>query len=198
MDASNRMTPSTANAPDGRNHPVPQGKSVVLVGLMGAGKSSVGRRLAKALDIPFVDADEEIERAAGCSVEDIFRLYGEAAFRDGEERVIARLLEQGPQVLATGGGAFMNPHTRERIRKAAVSVWLRADLDLLVRRTSRRGGRPLLAHGDPRATLERLMAERYPVYAEADMTVDTTDENIERMVDRILAGLHDRAEKVVS
>ncbi len=177
---------------------MPPGKSVVLVGLMGAGKSSVGRRLAKALDIPFVDADEEIERAAGCSVEDIFRLYGEAAFRDGEERVIARLLERGPQVLATGGGAFMNPRIRERIRQTAVSVWLRADLDLLVRRTSRRGGRPLLAHGDPRATLERLMAERYPVYTEADITVDTTDENIERMVERIVAGLHDRADKVVS
>lgn len=177
---------------------MPPGKSVVLVGLMGAGKSSVGRRLAKALDVPFVDADEEIERAAGCSIEDIFRLYGEVAFRDGEERVITRLLEQGPQVLATGGGAFMNPRIRERVQKAAVSIWLRADLDLLVRRTSRRGGRPLLAHGDPRATLERLMIERYPVYAEADMTVDTTDENIERMVERILVGLHDRTDKVVS
>jgi shikimate kinase len=198
MDDSNRMSPSTSNAPAGRVVAMPPGKSVVLVGLMGAGKSSVGRRLAKALDIPFVDADEEIERAAGCSVEDIFRLYGEAAFRDGEERVIARLLEQGPQVLATGGGAFMNPRTRERVQKAAISVWLRADLDLLVRRTSRRGGRPLLAHGNPRATLERLMAERYPVYDKADMTVDTTDENIERMVERILAGLHDRADKVVS
>jgi len=100
-------------------------------------------------------------------------------------------------VLATGGGAFMNSRTRERIRERAISIWLRADLELLVRRTARRGGRPLLAHGDPRATLERLMAERYPVYAEADMTVDTTDENIERMIDRILAGLHERAEKRV-
>jgi shikimate kinase len=190
------MTSTTAQAPNGRPLPVPPGKSVVLVGLMGAGKSSVGRRLAKILDIPFADADEEIERAAGCSIEDIFRLYGEAAFRDGEERVIARLLESGSQVLATGGGAFMNPRTRERIRASAVSVWLRADLDLLVRRTSRRGGRPLLAHGDPRATLERLMAERYPVYAQADLIVDTTDENIERMVERILAGLHERTEKV--
>jgi shikimate kinase len=187
------MTMTIPNDPLGRKLSLPPGKSVVLVGLMGAGKSSVGRRLAKALDIPFVDADEEVERAAGCSIEDIFRLYGEAAFRDGEERVIARLLESGSQVLATGGGAFMNPHTRERIRRSAVSVWLRADLDLLVRRTSRRGGRPLLAHGDPRATLERLMTERYPVYAEADVTVDTTDENIERMVDRILASLQERA-----
>lgn len=188
------MTTTTRNAPPGRKLPLPPGKSVVLIGLMGAGKSSVGRRLAKVLEIPFVDADEEVERAAGCSIEDIFRLYGESAFRDGEERVIARLLESGSQVLATGGGAFMNPSTRARIRQSAVSVWLRADLDLLVRRTSRRGGRPLLAHGDPRATLQRLMTERYPVYAEADVTVDTTDENIERMVDRILVSLRDRAE----
>lgn len=197
MDLSNLMTSTASSASTGRALPLTSGKSVVLVGLMGAGKSSVGRRLAKILDLPFVDADEEIERAAGCSIEDIFRLYGEPAFRDGEERVIARLLESGPQVLATGGGAFMNPRTRKRIRERAISIWLRADLDLLVRRTARRGGRPLLAHGDPRATLERLMAERYPVYAEADMTVDTTDENIERMVDRILAGLHERAEKRV-
>ncbi len=195
MDVANRMTPTATTLPTGRALPVPPGKSVVLVGLMGAGKSSVGRKLAKLLDLPFVDADEEIERAAGCSIEDIFRLYGEPAFRDGEERVIARLLESGPQVLATGGGAFMNPRTRDRIRERAISIWLRADLDLLVRRTARRGGRPLLAHGDPRATLERLMAERYPVYAEADLTVDTTEENIERMVERILAGLHKRAEK---
>ena len=187
------MTTTTQNAPSGRTLPLPPGKSVVLIGLMGAGKSSVGRRLAKTLELPFVDADEEVARAAGCSIEDIFRLYGESAFRDGEEKVIARLLEQGSQVLATGGGAFMNPRTRERIRGSAVSVWLRADLDLLVRRTSRRGGRPLLAHGDPRATLQRLMTERYPVYAEADLTVDTTEENIELMVERIIAGLGDRA-----
>lgn len=188
------MTTMIQNAPSGGGLPLPPGKSVVLIGLMGAGKSSVGRRLAKTLEVPFVDADEEVARAAGCSIEDIFRLYGEAAFRDGEERVIARLLESGSQVLATGGGAFMSPQTRERIRRSGISVWLRADLDLLVRRTSRRGGRPLLAHGDPRATLERLMKERYPVYAEADVTVDTTDENIERMVDRILASLRERAD----
>ena len=186
------MTTTIQNAPSGGRPPLPAGKSVVLIGLMGAGKSSVGRRLAKALDIPFVDADEEVERAAGCSIEDIFQLYGELAFRDGEERVIARLLESGSQVLATGGGAFMNANTRERIRQSAISIWLRADLDLLVKRTSRRGGRPLLAHGDPRATLQRLMTERYPVYAEADLTVDTTDENIERMVDRIILTLQER------
>ncbi len=187
------MTQTPRNPSSGGKPRLPAGKSLVLIGLMGAGKSSVGRRLAKVLDLPFVDADEEVERAAGCSIEDIFRLYGETAFRDGEERVIARLLEAGPQVLATGGGAFMNPRTRERIDETAVSVWLRADLDLLVRRTARRGGRPLLAHGNPRETLERLIAERYPVYAEADITIDTTDENIELMVDRILAALADQA-----
>ena len=187
------MTPIPAHPSSGGKPRLPAGKSLVLIGLMGAGKSSVGRRLAKVLDLPFVDADEEVERAAGCSIEDIFRLYGETAFRDGEERVIARLLESGPQVLATGGGAFMNPRTRTQIGKAALSIWLRADLDLLVRRTARRGGRPLLAHGNPRETLERLIKERYPVYAEADITIDTTDENIETMVDRILAALADPA-----
>lgn len=172
---------------------LPAGKSVVLVGLMGAGKSSVGRRLARELGLPFVDADEEIERAAGCSIADIFRLYGEAAFRDGEERVVARLLQGGPQVLATGGGAFVNPRTRARIRDAAVSVWLRAELDVLVRRTRRRDERPLLAEGDPKATLERLMAERYPIYAEADVIVDTGEEEIEMTVGRIVAALRTRA-----
>lgn len=183
------MTLMPENPPPGGKVRLPSGKSLVLIGLMGAGKSSVGRRVAKILNLPFVDADEEVERAAGCSVEDIFRLYGEDAFRDGEERVIARLLEAGPQVLATGGGAFMNPRTREHIRKAGVSAWLRADLDLLVRRTSRRSGRPLLAHGNPRETLERLIEERYPIYAEADIVIDTTDENIELMVDRLVAAL---------
>ncbi|MBM3566724.1 MAG: shikimate kinase [Alphaproteobacteria bacterium] len=185
------MTPPAETPQNDENALLALGRSLVMVGLMGAGKSSVGRRLARILNLPFVDADEEVERAAGCSIEDIFRLYGEAAFRDGEERVIARLLESGPQVLATGGGAYMNPRTRERIRRAGISVWLRADLDLLVKRTSRRGGRPLLAHGNPRETLEKLIRERYPVYAEADITVDTTDENIELMVDRILASLKD-------
>lgn len=161
-------------------------KSIVLVGLMGAGKSCIGRKLARALNLPFVDADEEVEKAAGCSVEDIFELYGEKAFRDGEERVIARLLEGGPQVLATGGGAFMNPRTRERIKATGISIWLRAELDVLVRRTRRRAGRPLLKNGDPRATLERLMKERYPVYAEADIIVDSKDEDVDATVRRIL------------
>jgi shikimate kinase len=152
------------------------GKTVVLVGLMGAGKTSVGRKLAEKLELPFVDADEEIVKAAGCSIEDIFEHYGEAAFRDVEERVISRLLDQGPQVMAAGGGAFMNPRTRAQIAAQSVSVWLRADLDVLLRRTRRRGGRPLLKNRDPKSTLKQLMDERYPVYAEADIIVDSKDE----------------------
>lgn len=185
------MSESNGNAqppaPTNGAHP----GTVVLVGLMGSGKTSVGRKLARRLGLPFVDADEEVEKAAGCSVEDIFRLYGEAAFRDGEERVIARLLSGPATVLATGGGAFMNPRTRERVKAAGTSVWLRADLDILVQRT-RRGGRPLLAQGDPRATLERLMKERHPIYAEADVVVDSRDEDTDLTVKRILAALQER------
>ena len=165
------------------------GKAVVLVGLMGAGKSSVGRRLARHLDLDFVDADEEIVKAAGCSIEDIFELYGEEAFRDVERRVIARLLENGARVLAVGGGAFMNPEIRAGIRKRCVSVWLRAELDVLVRRTARRGGRPLLKGGDPRQILQGLIEERYPVYAEADIVVDTNDEPPEVTVAQIIGAL---------
>jgi shikimate kinase len=165
------------------------GKTVVLVGLMGAGKTSVGRKLAEKLSLPFTDADEEIVEAAGCSIEDIFELYGEGAFRDVEERVISRLLDEGPQVLATGGGAFMNPRTRSQIAAGCVSVWLRADLDLLVRRTRRRGGRPLLKNRDPRATLKRLMDERHPVYAEADIIIDAKDEGPEATAQEIADAL---------
>ncbi len=143
---------------------------------MGAGKTCIGRRLGKRFNLPFTDADDEIANAAGCSIEDIFELYGEAEFRDGERRVIDRLLGNGPQVLATGGGAFLDPKTRSSIRNAGISVWLRADLDVLVQRTGRHGGRPLLKNGDPRAILARLMEERYPVYAEADIVVDSGDE----------------------
>src|SRR5262245_30849023 len=140
-------------------------RSVVLVGIMGAGKSSVGKRLAVRLGVPFVDADTEIELAAGMSIADIFSTYGEPYFRAGEARVIARLLEGGPQVLATGGGAFMNPDTRAGIRAKGVSVWLRATLDVLSRRIKRRGDRPLLKTADPGETLRRLIDERYPIYA---------------------------------
>ncbi len=150
-------------------------KPIVLVGLMGAGKTCIGWRLAKHYGLPFTDADEEIARAAGCSVEDIFERYGEAAFRDGERRVIDRLLGEGPRVLAAGGGAFIDPEIRRRIKESALSVWLRADLEILVERTARRGGRPLLKNGSPRAILGGLIDERYPVYASADIVVDSDD-----------------------
>lgn len=164
-------------------------RTIALVGLMGAGKSCIGRLLAGALGLPFVDADKEIEAAAGCSVEDIFATHGETAFRDGERRVIARLLTQPKMVLATGGGAFMDPETRKLIRERATSVWLRADVDLLLRRTARRNNRPLLKRGDPREILGRLIAERYAVYAEADVVVDSVDGPPEMTLARVLQGL---------
>ena len=164
-------------------------KTVVLVGLMGAGKSCVGRRLAAVLGLPFCDADKEIEEAAGCSIPDLFARYGEAAFRDGERRVIHRLLEGPKHVLATGGGAFMDTRTRAEIREKALSVWLRADLDLLVRRTQRRGTRPLLNVPDPTAKLAELIEQRYPFYAEADVTVDSDDSPPEVTVERVISAL---------
>jgi shikimate kinase len=169
--------------------PLPLSRTVALVGLMGAGKSSIGRRLAQRLKVAFVDADTEIELAAGATVEEIFERHGEAAFRDGERRVIARLLEGPVHVLATGGGAFMDPATRALIRERAVSIWLRADLELLLPRVTRRNNRPLLKTGEPRAVLERLMAERNPIYAEADITVDTLDGPPEVTLDRVMAAL---------
>lgn len=163
-------------------------RTIVLVGLMGAGKSSVGKRLAQRLHVPFIDADTEIESAAGCSIDQIFERHGEAAFRDGERRVIGRLLtENTPHVLATGGGAFMDPETRSRIKASALSVWLKADLDVLVRRVKKRNNRPLLKKGDPRDVLARLIDIRYPVYAEADLTVESIDGPHDRVVDDILA-----------
>ena len=164
-------------------------RTIALVGLMGAGKSCIGRLLAAALGLPFVDADKEIEAAAGCSVEDIFAAHGEAAFRDGERRVIARLLTQPKLVLATGGGAFMDPETRQLIHAQSTSVWLRADVDLLLRRTARRNNRPLLKRGDPREILGRLIEERYPVYAEADVAVDSVDGPPEMTLARVIEGL---------
>lgn len=155
---------------------LPYDKSIVLIGLMGAGKTSVGRRLGTQLEMPFVDVDEEVVVAAGCSVDDIFELYGEASFREVEKKVIARLLGNGRQVLATGGGAFMAPATRALIKDKGISVWLRADIETLFKRTRRRGGRPLLAGDDPRATLEKLIEIRYPVYAESDIVIDSNDE----------------------
>jgi shikimate kinase len=167
-------------------------RSIVLIGMMGAGKSSVGRRLASRLGLPFVDADAEIEAAAGMSIPDIFQIHGEAAFRSGEARVIARLLEGGPQVLATGGGAFMNAVTRAGIRARGVSVWLRADFDVLMRRIKRRQDRPMLKTDDPPATLKRLMDERYPVYAEADVTVESREVPHTVIVEEIVLALRDR------
>ena len=151
------------------------GRSIVLVGLMGAGKSTIGRRLAQKLGLEFVDADAAIEQAAGKSVQEIFADHGESYFRDGERKVIARLLDSGPQVLATGGGAFMNPETRRLIADRGIAVWLKADLSLLMKRVRRRNDRPLLATGDPEDTMRRLMEERYPVYGEAEITVESRD-----------------------
>lgn len=164
-------------------------RTIVMVGLMGAGKSCIGRRLAARFGLPFVDADREIEAAAGSTIEDIFERHGETFFRDGERRVIARLLDQPVHVLAAGGGAFMDPRTRQKIRERGISVWLRADLELLLRRVSRRNNRPLLKQGDRRDTLERLIAQRHPVYAESDITVDSMDAPPEATVERVVEEL---------
>jgi shikimate kinase len=168
-------------------------RSIVLVGMMGSGKSSIGRRLAARLAVPFVDADAEIEaRAGGMTIPEIFDKHGEPYFRAGEARVIARLLDQGPQVLATGGGAFMNGDTRAAIRTKAVSVWLKAELDVLLRRIKRRSDRPLLKTDDPAVTLTALIAERYPVYAEADLTVMSREVPHDTIVDEIVTALRQR------
>jgi shikimate kinase len=167
----------------------PVTKTIALVGLMGAGKSSIGRRLAQELKLPFVDADAKIEEAAGESIEDIFERHGEAFFRDGERRVIARLLDGPPHVLATGGGAFMDPATRALLSERAITIWLRAELDLLLARVGRRNNRPLLKGGDRRAILQQLMAERYPIYAEAAITVDSIDGPLEEMLENVMAAL---------
>jgi shikimate kinase len=164
-------------------------RSIVLVGMPGAGKSAVGRRLAAKLALPFVDADTEIEKAAGMSIPDIFSAHGELYFRAGEARVIARLLEHGPQVLATGGGAFMNAETRALLRGKAVTIWLKAEFDVLMRRIKRRADRPLLKTDDPAATLKALIAEREPVYREADMIVCSRDEPHETIVEEIVAAV---------
>ena len=166
------------------------GRSVVLVGMMGAGKSTIGRRLSTRLGLPFLDADTEIETAAGMSIPDIFESRGEPDFRDGEARVIARLLDSGPAVLATGGGAFMRQETRDRIRDKAVSIWLKADIDIIMRRVKRRSDRPLLRNADPEATVGRLISAREPVYQLADLTVWSRDVPHEKIVDECVRALH--------
>jgi len=166
-------------------------RPIALVGLMGAGKTTVGRRLAQALKLGFVDADVEIERAAGMNIADIFAQHGEAEFRRGERMVIARLLGEPPQVIATGGGAFIDPETRALMREKAISIWLKAPLDVLMRRVEKRDTRPLLQGPDPRAVMQALMDKRYPIYAEADVTVDSTDSPHNAAVATVLAALRD-------
>ncbi len=163
---------------------------IVLVGLMGAGKTSVGRRLAEKLDIPFVDADHEIESAAGKSIAEIFADHGEDYFREGERRVIARLLENGKQVLATGGGAYMNEETRKRIKANGISIWLKADLELLLKRVSKRNDRPLLRE-NPEAVMRNLMEKRYPTYGEANITVESRDVQHSQMVNDVIKAIVD-------
>jgi shikimate kinase len=162
---------------------------IVLVGLMGAGKSTIGRRLANALNLQFVDSDVEIVEAAGCSISDIFEGYGEPIFRDLEQRVIMRLMTGSPCIVATGGGAFIQPSVREAIAQKAISVWLKADLPVLLERVSRRDNRPLLKTGDKSEILQKLIDERYPIYAQADITIDSNFGSHESVVEEIIKSL---------
>jgi shikimate kinase len=167
-------------------------RSIVFIGLMGAGKTAIGRKVAAMLDLSFVDSDHEIETASRMGIPDLFERYGEVEFRALEQRVIARILENGPQVLSTGGGAFMNEQTRAAIVGHGVSVWLKADIDVLMDRVSKKQNRPLLKNPDPRAVMEKLMAERHPVYATADVTVLTRDERKEVIADEVIDALAER------
>jgi len=178
-----------APVPSFPDHPQAPDRTVVLVGMMGSGKTAVGRKLAKALGWPFADADAAIEAAAGTTIANIFAEIGETAFRQSERQIIARLLSEDRQVLALGGGAFTDPETRALVNERAISVWLRADLEVLLKRTGRRGNRPLLAQGDPRATLSRLLDDRAPAYAEADIVVDSGTGPIGEIVERIVDAL---------
>ncbi|MBM2713339.1 shikimate kinase [Mesorhizobium caraganae] len=164
-------------------------RSIVFVGLMGAGKTAIGRKVAAMLSLPFIDSDQEIESVSRMTVPELFERYGETEFRALEQRVILRLLENGPQVLSTGGGAFMNAQTRDAIASHGVSVWLKAELDLLMERVSKKQNRPLLKNPDPRAVLERLMGERYPVYATSDVTVATRDDRKEVIATEVVDAL---------
>jgi shikimate kinase len=192
------VTPSSKSAAAERLEPIEtriarllSGRALVMVGMMGAGKSSVGRRLASRLSMPFVDADTEIEKAANATITDIFERHGEAYFRDGERRVIQRLLDGQPKVLATGGGAFVHPETRAAIKANAISIWLKADREVLMSRVKRRSNRPLLKTDDPAAVIERLIEERAPYYAEATIHVQSRDVAHDIVIDDILAALAD-------
>jgi shikimate kinase len=188
--------PEINSSPSGR--PAPEAeivaalglRLVVLVGMMGVGKSTVGRRLAARLHLPFIDADTEIEAAAGMSIPEIFEAHGEPHFRDGEARVIARLLEGGPAVLATGGGSFMREETRRRIGDKAVSIWLKADAEVIMRRVRRRADRPLLQNADPEAAVIRLIGEREPIYQVADLTIASREVPHDKIVDECVEALH--------
>jgi shikimate kinase len=177
-----------ANKMSFRSYPVPA-KPIIFVGMMGAGKSAIGRRVAEKLNLKFMDADDEIESAAGCSILDIFERHGEEEFREGERRVILRLLEGPVKVIATGGGAFMNEQTRAAIKALSDSVWLSADFETLWRRVSRRDNRPMLKTSDPQGTLQKLIDRREPTYSEADLTVESTDGPREVTVDRVIDAL---------
>jgi shikimate kinase len=190
---SETATPASANLNLDAETAAALGKRcVVLIGMMGAGKSTIGRRMAARLRLPFLDADTEIETAAGMSIPDIFETHGEPHFRDGEARVIARLLDNGPAVIATGGGAFMREETRHRIRDRAVSIWLKADADVIMKRVRRRSDRPLLQNADPEGTVSRLLGEREPVYETADLTILSRDIPHDKIVDECLEALHAR------
>jgi len=182
---SETVTPATFS-PEAEILAVLGKRMIVLVGMMGAGKSTIGRRLAARLSLPFLDADTEIEAAAGMTIPEIFELHGEPHFRDGEARVIARLLESGPAVLATGGGSFMREETRRRIGERAVSIWLKAEPEVILRRVRRRADRPLLQTADPAATVNRLISEREPVYQHADITIASRDVPHDRIVDECI------------
>jgi shikimate kinase len=187
-----RRDPTPADGRESREARVARllaGRTIAMVGMMGAGKSSIGRRLATRLGLPFIDADTEIEEAANATITEIFEQHGEAYFRDGERRVIQRLLDGVPKVLATGGGAFIQPDTRAAIQAGAISIWLKADRDLILARVRRRTNRPLLKTDDPAAVVDRLIAERYPIYAEADIHIQSRDVAHDVVIDSIFDAL---------
>ena len=190
MSGPRKHTDDNAQSADAPNAIAPT--TIALVGMMGVGKTTIGRRLAPRLGLPFFDADAEIEQAAGMTVSDLFRMHGEKSFREGEARVIARLLEGPPMVLATGGGALTTPATRDLIKTHALSIWIKADMDTIMRRATRRGTRPLLQTGNPRETIERLMKEREAYYAAADIHVDTQPGPHINTVNLILDALEQR------